>query len=46
MNVEIVTGIARDLRDQTEIGNWTKMILMRGGNEKEDRKNEVRLMLR
>ena len=38
------TGIIRDRRGQTGIGNWTRMIRMKEGSEREDRKNEVRLM--
>ena len=31
-----ITGITRDLRGQIGTEKWTKMNLMRGGNERED----------
>ena len=40
----VKAGIIRDRRGQTGIGNWTKMNHTKEGNEREDKKNEVRLM--
>jgi hypothetical protein len=42
----VKTGIIRDRRGQIGIGNWTRMNRMKEGSEREDRRNEVRLMWR
>jgi hypothetical protein len=39
----VIVGIIGDLRGQIGRGNWTKMNRTKEGNEKEDRRNEVRL---